>query len=697
MRQSRIMVSTADVDDRLDLACVHRCCSSLAWGLRPRPIRAASRPTRPRGGWSCPTGFHVEVFAAEPMVRQPLSASFDERGRLWVIEYLQYPNPAGLKPVTVDQYLRTEYDRVPEPPPARPAGCRPDQDPRGHRRRRPGRQGDGLRRGPEPRLRPGRRPRRRLRRPGALPALLSRPEPRRPARRRPRGPAHGLRPAGRPRDGQLADLGARRLALRRPGQHRHGADPRHRVPAGHLALSPAHEGVRALRRGGRQHLGARLRRRGQRLRQQQRRLHHLPHGPGRLLLSRASPSTARCTTPTPSATSARRLPGHQAAATSRPGGIIYKGDAFPPEFRGAFIGGNLLSNAVYWHALEARRARPSPARHGGTLIDARDTWFRPIDLLVGPDGCVYVVDWYDKRAAHLDPRDTWDRTNGRIYRVVYGERPQAPAVRPRQARRAPSWSPCGHSANDWFAREARRILAERRDPAVVPGSGRSLARRPGRDARPARPLGPVRQRRASTTRRPSACSTIRSPASERWTIRLLGDDRRMNDAPPLAARRARRATSPTPTVRSQLASSCQRWRRADALPILGRLARPRRGSRPTPHIPLLLWWAFERQLRDDRDGRRRLAARTRKPRGGRWFATCSSSARPACWPRRVRTPTSRPAPACWPPRPGRRKSSSSSAGWRRDSRAGGSTRARRALQAPLERLWRAISRRRPSG
>ncbi len=42
-----------------------------------------------------PAGFHVEVFAAEPMVRQPVTASFDERGRLWVIEYLQYPNPAG--------------------------------------------------------------------------------------------------------------------------------------------------------------------------------------------------------------------------------------------------------------------------------------------------------------------------------------------------------------------------------------------------------------------------------------------------------------------------------------------------------------------------------------------------------------------------------------------------------------------------
>src|SRR6266478_1178691 len=49
-----------------------------------------------------PEGFHVEVFASEPMVRQPLTVTFDERGRAWVIEYLQYPNPAGLKPVTVD-------------------------------------------------------------------------------------------------------------------------------------------------------------------------------------------------------------------------------------------------------------------------------------------------------------------------------------------------------------------------------------------------------------------------------------------------------------------------------------------------------------------------------------------------------------------------------------------------------------------
>ena len=42
-------------------------------------------------------GFEVELVAGEPLVRQPVAIEFDDRGRLWVIQYLQYPNPAGLK------------------------------------------------------------------------------------------------------------------------------------------------------------------------------------------------------------------------------------------------------------------------------------------------------------------------------------------------------------------------------------------------------------------------------------------------------------------------------------------------------------------------------------------------------------------------------------------------------------------------
>ena len=70
-----------------------------------------------------PEGFSARCVASEPMIRQPVSISFDDRGRLWVLQYLQYPNSAGLKPVKQDQYLRTIWDKVPEPPPHGPEGA----------------------------------------------------------------------------------------------------------------------------------------------------------------------------------------------------------------------------------------------------------------------------------------------------------------------------------------------------------------------------------------------------------------------------------------------------------------------------------------------------------------------------------------------------------------------------------------------
>src|SRR5262245_40158680 len=70
-----------------------------------------------------PDGFEVKLIASEPMIRQPVTISFDDRGRMWVLQYLQYPTPAGLKAVEVDQWLRTKYDKVPLPPPKGPKGA----------------------------------------------------------------------------------------------------------------------------------------------------------------------------------------------------------------------------------------------------------------------------------------------------------------------------------------------------------------------------------------------------------------------------------------------------------------------------------------------------------------------------------------------------------------------------------------------
>src|SRR5262245_53132937 len=64
-----------------------------------------------------PNDLRVDQVLAEPIVRQPLSLSFDEKGRLWVMNYEQYPYPAGLKILSRDKYWRVVYDKVPPPPP----------------------------------------------------------------------------------------------------------------------------------------------------------------------------------------------------------------------------------------------------------------------------------------------------------------------------------------------------------------------------------------------------------------------------------------------------------------------------------------------------------------------------------------------------------------------------------------------------
>src|SRR5262245_18184196 len=99
--------------------------AALVLALLPAPesVRAQGyAPDEATRKMSVAEGFAVKLVAAEPVVRQPVAIDFDERGRLWVMQYLQYPNPAGLKRVTVDRFSRTAYDRVPDPPPRGPRG-----------------------------------------------------------------------------------------------------------------------------------------------------------------------------------------------------------------------------------------------------------------------------------------------------------------------------------------------------------------------------------------------------------------------------------------------------------------------------------------------------------------------------------------------------------------------------------------------
>ena len=420
-----------------------------------------------------PDGFSVRCVASEPMIRQPLSISFDSRGRLWVLQYLQYPNPAGLKPVKQDQYLRTQWDKIPDPPPKGVKGADRiticyDPDENGVFRKSKDfvtglnlASGFCIGNGGVYVVQP--------------PYLLFYPDKN-----------EDDIPDGDPEvllsgfglddthslanslqwgpDGWLYGAAGSTSTCRIKDPSGKAKEPIE-FQQGIWRYHPKTKQFELFSEGGGNTYGLDFDRHGNvisgtnwggfaMLHQMQGAYYvkgfgkhgplHNPHAYGYF-----------------DHVPYKNFKGGHVTC----GGILYDADVYPKEFRHQYIAGNLLSNAVYWHKLTPKGASFT-AEHGGELLEANDTWFRPVDLQLGPDGCVYVADWYDKRAAHLDPIDNWDKTNGRVYKIEYrGERrdmnpPVYPQFDLRKKSNAELVELLKHP-NVWWRREARRLLAER--------------------------------------------------------------------------------------------------------------------------------------------------------------------------------------------------------------------------------------------
>ena len=102
------------------------------------------------------------------------------------------------------------------------------------------------------------------------------------------------------------------------------------------------------------------------------------------------------------------------------GALIYRGDAWPEEFRGS-----VLMNNIHGARLNRDTLEPVGSgfvgHHAPDFLLANDAWSQLLNFRQGPDGCVYMIDWYDKNQCHRWELDSHDRSNGRIFKVSYGE------------------------------------------------------------------------------------------------------------------------------------------------------------------------------------------------------------------------------------------------------------------------------------
>jgi putative heme-binding domain-containing protein len=560
-------------------------------------------PAQSRQTFQVAPGLDVRIVAQEPMVQQPVSITFDDRGRLWVLEYLQYPIPNGLKAVEVDQYLRTKYDRVPEPPPKGPPGADrvviledPDENGR-YRKSKEFLRGLDLASGfalgydglyvAQP------------------PYLLYYPDKN-----------HDDRPDGDPEvllkgfgmedahafansltwgpDGWLYGAQGSTVTARIRGIE---------FQQGIWRYHPLTKAFELFAEGGGNTWGIDFDRHGQLFaggNTTEPLCHHVQgayyikgfgkHGPLH------NPYSFGYFNP---------VQHHGFLGSSLTGGfVLYQGGGLSERFRNAAIYSNLRVNAVRVSQLVPEGSTFS-TRFQEDFIVSTDRWFRPIKSLVGPDGAIYLGDWYDYNISHTDPKDRsqWympSRDTGRIWRVVpQGSNPHATGKWPLSGLTSDELVDLLDHPNAWYSREARRILMERRDPAVRPRLA-AMLRAERNPPRACQALWALYVSGGFTN--DLAFELLSHPVDHvrAWTVRLLGDRRqvesRFNDRLVELAK-----TEPSPVVRSQLACTCKRLPGPVALPIVAELL-GRKEDLADLHIPLLLWWAIEDKAISDRAG-----------------------------------------------------------------------------------------------
>jgi putative membrane-bound dehydrogenase-like protein len=252
---------------------------------------------------------------------------------------------------------------------------------------------------------------------------------------------------------------------------------------------------------------------------------------------------------------------------------VYQGDQWPAEWRGLVFLGNIHQNAINCDRLTPVGATYKAEKESkllgadkgvgavgsGNFLVSKDPWFRPVSSQTGPDGALWIADWSDKypcyQNAQADPLGV-DREFGRIWRVVWvgNESGKKVASRPERDvnyRLLPGSSLAArlNHANVWQRRQAQQLLTER---AAQPGfKVNHIAVTPEGQRQTAWTLG------ATGSRLPAAHATAQDPTLRAWAARFIGEAAAAD--PENLQTLTRLAADPEPSVRAAVAVALRQF------------------------------------------------------------------------------------------------------------------------------------------
>ncbi len=546
-----------------------------------------------------PDDLAIQVCLSDPQIAQPLSIRFDTRGRLWLMEYRQYPEPAGLKPVSRDKHLRTVYDKTPLPPPKGTPGqdritIHEDTD------------GDGvydrhstflsglniatsfaIGRGGVWVLNP--------------PYLLFYPD--RDGDDRPDGPPEvhlegfGLEDTHSVvnsltwgPDGWLYAAQGSTVSgeVRRPGSH---APPVRSMGQLIWRYHPERHVYEIFAEGGGNAFGVEFDAKGRVFSGYNggntRGFHYIQGGYFQKGFSKHGSLS------NPYAFGYFGYMPHPKVPRFTHAFIVYQGVSLPDRYQDKLFAVAPLQSHV---VISERIPTGSTFRTKdiGFAFESSDTWVRPVGVSVGPDGAVYVADFYEQRidhAAHFQGRV--DRTNGRVYRITAKSLARHPRLDHDLSKlESQELVKLLEHPNRWHRRTAQRLLADRKDASLIPQLKEALPRVRGQLA--LEYLWALHHCGGLDDAATLAAWSHPDPYVRLWAVRLAADDYQVSE--PLAKRLIELASrEPNIEVRNQLACSVRRLPAAQALPILKQLL-TYDGDLDDPYQPLTLWWALERQV-----------------------------------------------------------------------------------------------------